>query len=109
MVFSFASVANRLAGLHHSHDPFLGPGMGEQAGEGATLEPHDPFLVDHRAGIDIASAHHLGNRSPQQEIVGRDETAVAHVHQLRSQGGDAGAPGDRKQRAARCAPAGVTQ
>src|SRR5690554_1067915 len=55
------SVPDRLAGLHHAHDSFLGLGMIEQFHEGAPLQVEQPLFVDQAARLDIAAAHDLGD------------------------------------------------
>jgi hypothetical protein len=79
---------NRLAGLHHAHDAFLGLGMVQQFHEGLALEVEQPLLADQAALIDVAAGHDAGDHLAQLEVVGGDEAAVTHVDQLHHDGAD---------------------
>src|SRR4051812_7801145 len=90
------SVPNRLAVLHHSHDSLLRFRMHEQAHEGFTFEREDPSFVDQGSGLDVASAHDLGDRLAEVEVVLADEAPVAHVDELRHDRRGTAATSDRK-------------
>ena len=94
---SRSSVPDRLAGLHHAHDSLLRLWMPEQSHERLALEVEQPWFVDELNRPRRRRRTSLRRcRCDNAEVVLGDEAAVAHVDELRLDGGDAGAPGDRE-------------
>src|SRR5579862_923170 len=90
-----ASVAQWLARLERMRYTLLGPGIAEQAHELAALELEKPILIYDTAGVHLAAAKHACDSQPHDEIVGRDEATIAHVHEHHFQCRDACPPDDR--------------
>ena len=87
---SVPSVAHRLAGLQHAHDPFLRLGVHEQRAEVPCARASSAIP---RSTSEPASTsppqHHFGDQARDVEVVRADEAAVAHVDELALDRGDA--------------------
>src|SRR6478735_9924860 len=75
------SVPERLAGLQHVRDAFLGLGHLREGDEVFALQAQQPVLIDERAAVHFASAQHRGDARGDLVVVRRDETAFEHVDQ----------------------------
>src|SRR5690606_15636581 len=82
--FAIRSVTHRLAGLHHAHDAFLRLRMRQQFHEGAALAIQQPLFIDQAAVLDLAAGDDVGDHHAELVVMRRDETAVTHVDQLRT-------------------------
>ncbi len=79
-----------------AHHAFLRLRMIHERHEELALEVEQPLLVDLRGRLDVAAAHHIGDAAGDEEVVLADETAVAHVDQLRLDRRHTAAASDRK-------------
>ena len=70
------------------------------------LQGQQVLLGHQRAGVHVAAGHHVGDQAGDVEIVGADEAAVAHAHQLGLDGGLGVAAGHREAGLERRAPVG---
>src|SRR5207342_2214058 len=75
------SVPERLAGLQHVRDAFLGLGHLRERDEVFAFQAQQPRLVDERTAVHFAAAQHGGDARGDLVVVRRDEAAFEHVDQ----------------------------